>query len=62
MSRLINWSKELEQQKNKHIVLIQATTVDVSAKWREAVDVATNRKGALPEALAFHVALFEVFT
>ena len=39
---------------------VQTLAVDVSAKWRKGVDVATKRKAALQDALTFHINLFEV--
>ena len=43
-----------------HMQAVQTLAVDVSAKWRKGVDVATKRKAALQDALTFHINLFEV--
>ena len=43
-----------------HMQAVQTLAVDVSAKWRRGVDVATKRKSALQDTLTFHINLFEV--
>ena len=60
VQRLISWSQDLSKSSTVYRQLVQSSAVDVSAKWRKAVDVATNRKSFLQEALTFHVNLFEV--
>ena len=60
VQRLFAWCKELETAGNMHMQAVQTLAVDVSAKWRKGVDVATKRKAALQDALTFHINLFEV--
>ena len=60
VQKLISWSQDLGKSGTVYLQSVQSHAVDVSTKWRKAVEVATNRKNCLQEALTFHVKLFEV--